>query len=79
MSQLAKVTHSRHQWKRTATERGDEDRSLRTQLTRVTSERDQATQALKEAQARLRQRESQAQAVAVLPTVDVVWLSLRLF
>jgi len=79
MSQLAKVKHSRNQWKRKATERGDQDRYLRKQLARVKSERDQATKALKEAQARLRQLESHTQAVAVLPKVDVVWLSLRLF
>ena len=54
MSQLAKVKHSRNQCKRKAQERGDEDRDLRKQLTRVKSERDQAKQALKEAQARLR-------------------------
>src|SRR5713101_6705098 len=79
MSQLAKVKHRRNQWKRKAKERGDEDRDLRKQLTRVKSERDQAKQALKDAQARLRQLASQTQAVAVLPKVDVVWLSLRLF
>jgi len=79
MSQLAQVTHSRNQWKRKAKERGDQDRSLRKQLARVKAERDQAKQALKEAQAYLRQLKSQPQAVAVWPKVDVVWLSLRLF
>jgi hypothetical protein len=79
MSQLAKVKHSRNQWKRKAQERGDQDRYLRKQLARVKAERDQAKQALKEAQARLRQLKSHPQAVAVWPKVDVVWLALRLF
>ena len=79
MSQLSKVKHSRNQWKHKAKERGDQDRYLRKQLARVKAERDQAKQALKEAQARRRQLESQAQAVAVLPKVDVVWISLQLF
>jgi len=79
MSQLAKVKHSRNQWKRKAKERGDQDRYLRKQLARVKAERDQAKQALKEAQARLCQLKSQPQAVAGWPKVDVVWLSLRLF
>jgi hypothetical protein len=79
MSQLSKVKHSRNQWKHKAKERGDQDRYLRKQLARVKAERDQAKQALKEAQARLRQIESQAQAVVVLPKVDVVWISLQLF
>jgi hypothetical protein len=79
MSQLAKVTHSRNQWKRKAKERGDQDRYLRKQLARVKAERDQAKQALKAAHASLRQLKSQPQAVAVWPKVDVVWLSLRLF
>src|SRR5918911_654745 len=79
MSQLSKVQHSRNQWKHKAKERGDQDRYLRKQLARVKTERDQAKQALKEAQARLRQIERQAQAVVVLPKVDVVWLALQLF
>jgi hypothetical protein len=79
MSQLAKVKHSRNQWKRKAQERGDQDRSLRQQLARVKAERDQAKQALKEAQARLCQLKSPSQAVAGWPKGDVVWLSLRLF
>jgi len=79
MSQLSKVKLSRDQWKRKAKERGDQDRYLRKQLARVKAERDQAKQALKEAQARLPQLDSQAQSGAVLPKVEVVWLSLRLF
>src|SRR5438874_5115957 len=79
MSQLSKVKHSRNQWKHKAKERGDQDRYRRKQLARVKAERDQAKQTLKEVQARLRQLESQAQAVVVLPKVDVVWISLQLF
>ena len=79
MSQLSKVTHSRHQWKAKATQRSDHNRYLRKQLARVKAERDQAKQDLKETQTRLRQLESQAQAVAVRPQVEVVWLSLQLF
>jgi hypothetical protein len=79
MSQLSKVKYSRNQWQHKATERGDQDRDLRKQRARVKAERDQAQQALKEAHARLRQFESQAQAVVVLPKVDVVWIFLPLF
>jgi hypothetical protein len=78
-SPLSTVQHSRTQWKHTAKERGDQDRSLRTQLARVKAERDHATQALTETHARLRQLESHAQAVVVLPKVEVVWLSLQRF
>jgi predicted nucleic acid-binding Zn-ribbon protein len=76
MSQLAKVTRSRTQWKEKATQRSDHNRYLRKQLARVKAERDQAKQALKETQTRLRQLESQVQAVAVRPKVDMVWLAL---
>jgi hypothetical protein len=79
MSQLSKVNHSRHQWKAKAKQRSDHNRYLRKQLARVKAERDQAKQDLKETQTRLRQLESQAQAVAVRPQVEVVWLSLQLF
>jgi hypothetical protein len=79
MRQLSKVTQSRNQWKAKATQRSDHNRYLRKQLARVKAERDQAKQALKATQTRLRQLESQAQAVAVRPQVEVVWLSLQLF
>ncbi len=79
MSQLSKVTHSRNQWKAKAQQRSDHIRYLRKQLARVKVERDQAKQNLKATHTRLRQLESQAQAVAVRPQVDVVWLSLQLF
>jgi hypothetical protein len=79
MSQLSKVNHSRNQWKGKAKQRGDANRYLRKQLARLKAERDQAKQDLKATHARLRQLESQVQAVAMRPKVDVVWLALRLF
>ena len=79
MSQASKVNHSRKQWKGKAKQRGDDNRYLRKQFARVKAERDEAKRALKQAQVRLRQLESQGQAVAVRPKVDVVWTALRLF
>ena len=79
MSQLSKVKQGRKQWKDKAKLRGDQNRYLRKELTRLKAERDQAKQRLQENQARLRQLESQVQSVAVRSKVDVVWLSLRLF
>ena len=79
MSQLSKVKHSRHQWKHKATQRGNHNRYQRKQLARITAERDQATTALKAAQARLRQFESQPQELGALSKVDVVFLALQLF
>jgi hypothetical protein len=79
MSQLSKVTHSRNQWKHKATQRGACDRYQRKQIARITAERDHATKALKEAQARLRQFESQPQGLVARPKLDVVFLALQLF
>src|SRR6266404_7371155 len=79
MSQFSQVTHSRHQWKGKAKQRGDDNRYLRKQLARVKAERDKAKRALQETQVRLRQLESQVQAVAGRPKVDGVWIALRLF
>jgi hypothetical protein len=79
MSQLSKVRHSRNQWKHKATQRADDKRYLRKQLTRVTYERDCTTTALKAAQARLRQLESQRRELAVPYKVDLVFLALQLF
>lgn len=79
MSQLSKVKNSRNQWKHKATQRGDRDRYQRKQIARITAERDRATQALKEAQARLHQFESPRQELVALPKVDLVWLALQLF
>jgi hypothetical protein len=79
MSQLSKVKHSRDQWKHQAKQRGDRERYQRKQIARLTAERHRATQALKAAQARLRQLESQPQELVALPKVDVVFLALQLF
>ena len=79
MSQLSKVTHSRNQWKAKAKQRSDHNRYLRKQLAHLKAERAQARQEFKETQTRLRQLESQVQAVAVRPKVDVVGLALNLF
>ncbi|HSX79446.1 MAG TPA: hypothetical protein VLQ80_12860 [Candidatus Saccharimonadia bacterium] len=79
MSQLSKVRHSRHQWKHKATQRADHNRYWRTQLARVTQQRDRTTTALKETQARLRQLEAQSQGLAVQHKVDLVFLALQLF
>ena len=79
MSQLSKVKHSRHQWKHKATQRGDHNRYQRKQIVRLTAERNQATQALKAAQTRLRQLQSQPQGLVARPQVDVVLLALQLF
>jgi len=79
MSQLSKVRHSRTQWKHKATQRANQNRYQRKQLARVTHERDRTATALKEAQARLRQLESQCQELVTRPKVDVVLLALPLF
>jgi hypothetical protein len=79
MSQLSKVRHSRTQWKHKATQRANQNRYQRKQLARVTHERDRSAQALKEAQARLRQLESQSPDLVIRPKVDVVLLALQLF
>src|SRR5713101_7600739 len=79
MSQLSKVTYSRHQWKDKAKQRGDRERYQRKQLARISAERDRVTTALKEAQGRLRQLEAHMQGLVALPKVDVVWMALQLF
>ena len=78
MSQLSKVRQSRNQWKHKATQRAEQDRYRRKQLARVKHERDRATTALKEAQARLRHLEAQSQGLAVQDKVDLVFLALQL-
>ena len=78
MNQWSKVRHSRTPWKHKATQRANQERYQRTQLARVKHERDRATQALKEAQARLRQLETQSQGRAVRQKVDLVFLALQL-
>src|SRR5438445_949071 len=79
MSQLSKVRQSRTQWKHKATQRANQNRYQRKQLARVKHERDRTATALKAAQARLRQLESQSQGLVARPKVDVVFLALQLF
>jgi hypothetical protein len=79
MSQLSKVRQSRTQWKHKATQRADQNRYQRKQLARVKHERDRTTKACKEAQARLRQLESQSQGLTVQYKVDLIFLALQLF
>ncbi len=79
MSALSKMKHSRDQWKHKATQRGARERYQRKQHARIRAERDRATQALKETQARLRQLEDQSHGLTIQPKVDVVYVALRLF
>ena len=72
---LAKVLD---EWKHKATQRGDHNRYQRKQIARLRAERNRATNAHKETQAQLRQREAARHAVATLPKVDVVSLALQL-
>src|SRR5216684_8362634 len=79
MSQLSKVTHSRQQWKHKAKQRGDHNRYERKQIARLSAERNQATRALKETRAQLRQLQDQSRQLVVRPKVDLVHLTLQLF
>ncbi len=79
MSQLSTVKHRRNQWTHRAAQRGDRDRYQRKQIARISTARDRATTALKEALARLRQLEAHMQRLVTLPKVDVVELALQLF
>jgi len=79
MSPWSTVRQSRHQWLHQATQRADQNRYGRKQLARIKHERDRATIALKEAQARLGHLEAQSQGLAVQHKVDLVFLALQLF
>jgi hypothetical protein len=79
MSQLSKVRQSRSQWKHKARQRADHNRYLRKQLARVTQERERATTALKDTQARLCQLAAQSQGRVAACKADVVFLALQLF
>jgi hypothetical protein len=79
LSQFSKMNHSREQWKQKAKQRGDQHRDQRTQIARLTAERNRATNARKQPQARLRQREAGRHGLATLPKVDVVDVALPLF
>ena len=71
MSPLAKVNHSRNQWKGKAIQRGDLNRYLCKELARV-----KAKTSSERATCCLRQLERQVQAVAVRPKVEIVRLTL---
>jgi hypothetical protein len=79
MSQQSKLRHSREPWKRQATERAEQHRSLRKALARIKQERNRSQQAHEETQERLRRSEAHAHGLVVPHKVDVVWLALRLF
>ena len=75
MSQQSKLRQSRQQWKPKAKERAEHNRYLRKELERLRKERDDAKQALKEANKQLHQKETR-------PThlkAHRVWLTLTLF
>ena len=75
MSQQSKLRQSRQPWKHKAKERAEHNRYLRKELERLRKERDDAKQALKEANKQLHQKETR-------PThlkAHRVWLTLTLF
>lgn len=78
MSQLSKLKHSREKWKRKAKDRGDQNRYQRKQLARLKAERDRATEALKLAQSRLSQLNTERQGPPPPSKVDLVWMALQL-
>ena len=79
MSQFSKMKNSRDQWKHKAKQRGKGERYQRRENARIKTERDQVTQALKAAQARLHELEARLHGLASRPKVDVVHLALQLF
>jgi hypothetical protein len=79
MSQRSKLRQSRNQWKSKAGQRGEKNRYLRKELTRIKKERDRFKKELKESRAHQRRLETQSQAVAVQHKVDLVFLALQLF
>ena len=79
MSPLSKMKHSRDQWKYKAKQRGERERYQRKQHARLKAERDQATNALKATQTRLRQLEAHRHGLASVPKVDVIHVALQLF
>jgi hypothetical protein len=78
MSPWSKIRQSRNQWQHKATQRADQDRYWRPQLSRVTTARDRVPPALKATQARLRQLASQSQGLALRHKVDLGLLALHL-
>jgi hypothetical protein len=79
MRQLSKWKHSRDPWQHKATQRGERERSQRKQTARLSAERDRATRARTETQARLRQLEARRPGRASQPKVEVVSWALQRF
>ena len=79
MSQFSTMQHRRDQWKQKAKQRGDHNRYQRKQIARLTAERNCATNALKQTQARLRQLEAGRHGLVPVPKGDVVYGALQLF
>jgi hypothetical protein len=75
MSQQSKLRQSRQQWKQKAKERAEHNRYLRKELERLRKERDDAKQALKEANQQLHQKETRPTPLKA----HRVWLTLTLF
>ena len=75
MSQQSKLRQSRQQWKQKAKERAEHNRYLRKELERLRKERDDAKQALKEANEQLHQKETRPTPLKA----HRVWLTLTLF
>ena len=79
MSQRSKLRQSRSQWKFKAGQRGEKNRYLHKELTRIKKERDRFKKELKETRADLRRLEAQSQVLVVQHKVDLVLLALQLF
>jgi hypothetical protein len=79
MSQFSKMKHSREQWKEKAKRRGTAERYERREKTRMKSERDQLTEALKASEARVHEFETQRNGLTTRPKGDVVHFALQLF
>ena len=79
MSQQSKLRQSRNQWKSKASQRGERNRYLGKELSRVKKERDRFKKELKEAKACLRRLETRSQGLVVRHKVEVVALALQLF
>ena len=79
MSSQSKLRQSRACWKAKAGARGQENRYLRKELTRIKQERDRFKREAKAAKRQLQQREQQDPRPAVRGKVDVVLLALQLF
>jgi hypothetical protein len=79
MSRQSRLRQSRDQWKDKAVRRGEENRYLRKELSRVKKERDGFKEESKEAQTCLCALESEPGGTVVEHRVDKVFLALQLF